>query len=756
MPFDGLTSLMDAVADLASALRAEAEETDERRALLCHGGRDDCEAAAREALDAAGVDWNDVSLVSSRRALPCERVGPKHADRLLGTTREAVVVDAHDTCRPNALGQVAGAVDGGGLLVYLAPPLDEWRAADCAFHRSLAVPPHGVGEVTARYHERFARLARTHRGVAVVDAGAGRVERDGLTDPAPRLPGESPGLPAEHAFPAAAYEACLTADQVEAVREFEALRTGPRALVVEADRGRGKSSAAGLAAACFAAAGESVLVTAPSFAGARPLFERAAALLDALGALRERDERRLRADAGEVAFALPPEAAARAGDEDVDVLVVDEAAALPVRLLEETLAAPRVAYVTTVHGYEGAGRGFDVRFRDRLAESDRDVTDVALRAPVRYAEGDPVESWAFHALLLDARPPVDELVADATPEAASFDRLPAADLAADENLLRASFGLLVAAHYRTEPNDLVRLLDAPNVSVRALRIDGHVASVALLAGEGGLDAATRREMYEGGRVAGNMLPDVLASQLRDEAAAALRGVRVLRIATHHAARSRGLGSRLLGEVAGDVDASWLGVGFGATPELLSFWDGNGFDAVHLSTTRNDASGEYSAMMLRPLDGDGRALRDRHAAWFADRVGAVLGDTLSDLDADVTRAALRACGADVEVDLDDRGWRLVAGAAYGPALYDVDPRPFRALARKHLVDPADPDLLAAREERLLVRKVLQAADWERVAAELDYHSRGECMRSLGDAYRPLVDAYGSAAADEEAARYREKD
>ncbi|MCO8268920.1 GNAT family N-acetyltransferase, partial [Haloferax sp. AB510] len=269
-----------------------------------------------------------------------------------------------------------------------------------------------------------------------------------------------------------------------------------------------------------------------------------------------------------------------------------------------------------------------------------EVTDARLDDPIRYAAGDPVESWTFRALLLDARPPVDQLVADATPESASYRALSPDDLLADEHLLREAFGLLVLAHYRTEPDDLARLLDAPNLTLRALTHEGRVVSVALLAREGGLGPDTRRHMYDGGRIRGNMLPDVFTSQLRDEDAGVPVGYRVMRIATHHAVRSSGLGSRLLSairdEFAGDAD--YLGVGFGATPELLSFWRDNGYGTVHLSTTRNDTSGEYSALMMRPLSPAGRDLRNRHAAWFLGRVGDVLGDALSDLDADVARAA----------------------------------------------------------------------------------------------------------------------
>jgi len=162
-------------------------------------------------------------------------------------------------------------------------------------------------------------------------------------------------------------------------------------------------------------------------------------------------------------------------------VIVDEAAALPVRLLEGFLDAPAVAFCTTVHGYEGAGRGFAIRFKERLRASPFAVRDVRLDEPIRYARNDPVEAWASRALLLDARPAVDEAVAGSAVGDATYRRLTPDELLADEALLREAFGLLVAAHYRTEPNDLARLLDAPNLAARALVAEGRVVAVALLA-----------------------------------------------------------------------------------------------------------------------------------------------------------------------------------------------------------------------------------------------------------------------------------
>jgi tRNA(Met) cytidine acetyltransferase len=89
------------------------------------------------------------------------------------------------------------------------------------------------------------------------------------------------------------------------------------------------------------------------------------------------------------------------------------------------------------------------------------------------------------------------------------------------------------------------------------------------------------------------------------------------------------------------------------------------------------------------------------------------------------------------------------------MYSVDPAPFRRLARHHLV-AGDADLLAAQEERLVVAKLLQARPWDAVADSLDFHSTSQAMRALGDALRPLVDAYGTTAAREELARFTDED
>ncbi|MEZ3143208.1 tRNA(Met) cytidine acetyltransferase TmcA [Halobaculum sp. MBLA0143] len=755
---------MTEIAAAVAALRREARATDGRRLLAVVGeSHETCRAVADTATDLAVVSGDDSHDILAESVETYERQPAPHAGRLMGTTHETVVYDGVDEFSPDAVGRTVGAVAGGGLYVLLLPT--DWTDRTDDFRASLAVPPFDAADPTNAFRERVLETF-DHPGVAVYDADEGRLRRDGLTGrerPPPRSDGT---LPADPGFPLAAYEACRTADQGRSLRALERLREPETAVVVEADRGRGKSTVAGLAAGALAAAGSEVVVTAPTRSNAATLLQRATELTGTLGA-RSGTEPLVTAAGGRVAYVPPTEVADRA--DDADAVFVDEAAGLPVATLSATLAADRAAFVTTVHGYEGAGRGFSVRFRDRLADARHTVTETRPTEPIRHAPGDPLESWSFRALALDARPAVDQLLADASLADATYRRLSTDRLRTDDHLLREVFGLLVVAHYRTEPTDLARLLDAPNLSVHALLVSGHVAAVALVAREGGLSERRRRELFDGGRIHGNMVPDLLGGQLRDPDAARPVGYRVVRVATHGVLRRSGFGSRLLSAVETDLadgadrpgfaPADYFSSGFGASPGVVDFWRQNGYRTVHLSTTRNDTSGEHSAVVVRPVTDAGRAFAARHGQGFRDRVAGVLSDGLSDLSPDVVRATLRACGADPEplLELTDYEWRVVVGAGTGPTGYGVAPDPFRRLAVAWFLDTDAPgdtpaDDIDARRERLLVRKVLQGHAWDDVTEELGFVSTGECMRTLGETVTALVDRFGGDRAARERARY----
>ncbi|MFB6109694.1 MAG: tRNA(Met) cytidine acetyltransferase TmcA [Halodesulfurarchaeum sp.] len=746
---------------VAAKLAREARAHDERRVLVIAGAAEsagDPLAAAKRALDAAEIPLTETTLVGPEAGMACEHLTPARAGSLLGTTRSAVVLDCRDACRPNTLGTVVGAVDGGGLLVLLTPTLDAWPDRRDGFDEGLAVPPDTLADVTGHFRERLVRTLRTHPGIAIVDLGAagdGAVRRDGLTHAAPRRPPEPITEPAE-SVPDELLEACLTQDQVDAAGDLLALPDGPAAAVLAADRGRGKSSVAGLVAAWYAHRGETIVVTGPQERAATAFFDRVAELLDRLGTLEAGGSEPTRhfetTSGGSIRFVPASDLSGQL--DSADAVFVEEAAALPVGTLESTLSVDRLVFITTLHGYEGSGRGFAVRFRDRLEAARHAVREISLADPIRYAGGDPVEVWATRALLLGASPVPDSVVAEATPERVTDEHLTTSELVADEALLGEVFGLLVTAHYRTEPDDLARMLDGSNLAVWVLRQNGHVVAVALLAREGGLPAGTRESVYRGQRIRGNMLPDVLMSQLRDESAGAPVGLRVVRIATHHAVRSRGLGSHLLDRIREEFApiVDWIGSGFGATPELVRFWRENGYRPVHLSTGRNDRSGEHSVLMLRGTSPAGDRLAAAHGRWFAARIGGNCADSLAAVDPAVIRATLDATARPPPLSLSPHQWRVIVGAAFGPGLYSVDPAPFRSLVVHGLIDGNAS--LSDRAAHLLIEGVLQLRGWDRVAADLDFASRTAAMRALGEALQPLVETYGPPEAQRERRRFED--
>ncbi len=758
--------------DIAAQLRREATAANERRMLVVSGSPEQTRASAIEALRAADIPFDEAvsvggDIVQSDPALT--QVPAEQYRRLLGSTWEAAIVNCHDRCEPNVLGGVTGTVAGGGLLILCTPPFEQWVGQRDSFDETLAVPPYSVTDVGNAFRTRLVETLTAHRGIAIVDAESGTVRKQGLTNPQPRLDTETLEPPSDRSFPDWAYTACLTGDQQEALLALEGLTVDETAIVVEADRGRGKSSVAGIASAALAKDGADVLVTAPERTHVAVLFERAAASLEssvdmdiaASDSLVDTDIRL--PDGGQIRYE-PPHRAESLPD-DPDCVIVDEAAGIPVGTLTGLLSCDRLAFLTTVHGYEGTGRGFAVRFRERLDESRHTVTDVVLSEPVRYAPADPVELWSFRALCLYGRPPAGPAIADATSESVTFRTLSSGELTQNEQLLQEVFGLLVLAHYHTEPNDLARLLDAPNVSVHALLFEGHPVSVALVAEEGGLSDEVCAAMYEGERVRGNLIPDLLASQLRDESAPTYHGRRILRIATHESLRSHGFGSQLLAELreraVGDspITTDWLGVSFGATPRLVSFWAENGYRTIHLSTSQNDRSGEHSALMIDPLTEQGHQLLSRHTDWFFRRFPATLVESLSGENPDTIRAVCRATEGQYEPNLSPFEWKILTGIGNGAAIFETAPEPIRQLSLQYLTDAHFNTAghherpLSATEERLLVMKSLQARPWDTVREELKYDSTAAVMRSLGSAVDTLVTEYGDPTIQTDRERLR---
>ena len=72
-----------------------------------------------------------------------------------------------------------------------------------------------------------------------------------------------------------------------------------------------------------------------------------------------------------------------------DLVVVDEAASLPVFMLTRILdKGVPIVFSTTLHGYEGAGMGFSIMFRKELKRRYQDWLEIELAQPVRWSSAD--------------------------------------------------------------------------------------------------------------------------------------------------------------------------------------------------------------------------------------------------------------------------------------------------------------------------------------------------------------------------------
>lgn len=711
-------------------------EPQHRRLWVLAGSRQWATEAARRYLDGGAAFWIGDPVLPGVAGCTAGQ-----SRRLLGSEIDVLVFDAHAGFDPEAFGAAVGAVRGGGRVVLLTPPLAQWPDFPDPEQLRIAVHPYSAADVSGRYLRRLAGLVRADTALHLIEEGMA------LSPPAPLPP------------PPPAAEGGGSTDQAAAVTAILEVAHGHRhrPLVLTSDRGRGKSAALGIAAAQLLQAGMThIVVTAPRPAAAATVFAHAARLLPGAGQRHGRlmwDGRLLEFVAPDALLLQPLPAG---------LLLVDEAAAIPTPLLERMLDHyARIVFATTVHGYEGTGRGFAVRFHGVLGRRTPGWRALRLETPIRWAAGDPVERFTFRVLLLDAAPVDDAAAAALQPAQCSIERLDRDQLAADEAALSQLFGLLVLAHYRTSPLDLRHLLDGPNVTVWAMRCNGAVVATALTVREGGFTPELARTVYEGRRrPRGHLIPQSLAVHSGFEQAPLLHGERVMRIAVHPVLQRKGLGTRLLqaiAEWAQRQGCDHLGASFGATPDLLGFWGRLGLQPVRLGLTREAASGTHSVIVMRPLSAAGDAFYEAVRHRFRAHLPAFIADAVPDVAAELAAALLHDAALEPEQycsAMEAQDWRDVMSFAFGRRGYESCLVSLRKLVTAWCSDEVAWCTLALAQRALLFDKVVRRFDWSELIAQHGLAGRAAAEDALRAALRPLLAVSTENTVREELARYGE--
>ena len=357
-------------------------------------------------------------------------------------------------------------------------------------------------------------------------------------------------------------------------------------LIVTAKRGRGKSALAGLFAKQQVAQNQPVILTAPNKSAVNIFNEFAGA---------------------DITFMSPDELSQHLSEAPQQFadhwLFVDEAAMIPLDILFRlTNAFKRVVLTTTIHSYEGTGRGFLLKF---MAKTDRTLRHFELFTPLRWQADDKLEAFIDDLLLCDCedrlpQPPYDGGLAEQI-QISHCERIP-------HDQIESVYGLLTLAHYRTSPLDLRRLLDAPQQQFYLAHARDSLLGCVWAVPEGGLaDKTLIRQIRRGERrPRGNLVAQMLCFQAGLEEACELRSLRISRIAVQPNWQQQGLGQRLITQMKQQGAVDFLSVSFGYTPELLAFWQKCGFILVHFSESKEASSGCYSVVALSPLSKEGRA------------------------------------------------------------------------------------------------------------------------------------------------------
>jgi len=384
-----------------------------------------------------------------------------------------------------------------------------------------------------------------------------------------------------------------TVDQAKAVMEFIdaiAEKTLRSTVTLTAGRGRGKSAALGIAVAAAVAHGYSnIFITSPSPENLKTLFEFIFKGFDALNYSDHLDydiiqstnpafnkaivRVNIHRQHRQTIQYIQPQDAHVLGQ--AELVVIDEAAAIPLPLVRKLLGPYLVFMASTINGYEGTGRSLSLKLIQQLREQSsgamkptegettdrsgkatkaegvayggRALRETTLSEPIRYAPGDPVEAWLNKLLCLDATLPSNRVGVNGTPDPAKCD-LYAVNRdtlfsyhPVSERFLQKMMALYVASHYKNSPNDLQLMSDAPAHQLFVLLPPTEEGNKQLpeplvviqVAMEGQISRqSVMNALSRGKREGGDLIPWLVSQQFQDEEFAGLSGARVVRIATN--------------------------------------------------------------------------------------------------------------------------------------------------------------------------------------------------------------------------------
>ncbi|XP_077178242.1 RNA cytidine acetyltransferase isoform X1 [Paroedura picta] len=534
--------------------------------------------------------------------------------KILGNTFGMCVLQDFEAVTPNLLARTVETVEGGGIVAILLRTMNSLKqlyTMTMDVHSRYRTEAHQ--DVVGRFNERFILSLASCKTCMVVDDQLNilpvsshvanivpvppRSQEDNLSPQDMELKELKESL--QDTQPVGVLvETCKTLDQAKALLKFiEAIseKTLRSTVALTASRGRGKSAALGLAIAGAVAFGYSnIFVTSPSPDNLHTLFEFVFKGFDALQYQEHLDYEIIQSLNPEFNKAvirvnvfrehrqtiqyIHPADAVKLGQ--AELVVIDEAAAIPLPLVKNLLGPYLVFMASTINGYEGTGRSLSLKLIQQLRQQSvqtqasvtaenkttttaklsavRTLHEVSLQESIRYAPGDPVEKWLNDLLCLDCLNITRIISGCPLPETCDLYYVNRDTLfcyhRASEAFLQRLMALYVASHYKNSPNDLQLLSDAPAHHLFCLLPPvpptqnslPEVLAVVQVCLEGEISRQSiMNSLSRGKKASGDLIPWTISEQFQDPDFGGLSGGRVVRIAVHPDYQGMGYGSRAL-------------------------------------------------------------------------------------------------------------------------------------------------------------------------------------------------------------------
>lgn len=541
----------------------------------------ECDATYQQLLpllvNASPVGAIGVNLKPQALGANATYIKPQQAKQMLGQTRGLLVYRAVDEFNVSAFSALCGTVVGGSFAVLIVPANTDWP-----LHHDQQCRDYGCRHVS--------------QGQAFRSWWQGQWQySDGVGYLTVAAQSQASSNDVPESGPSIATDIVLNQQQkMVHDRVQELVTSGPQVLWISGARGRGKSVAIARAITALQGKGQRCLLTASANHNSR-IVNQTDCPFQAVDAL-------LAAPQG-----------------DVDILFVEEAASMPLFLLQRLLRRfNKVVLVSTIDGYEGTGQGLLLKLPPMLEDLGRDWQRIDLQQPLRWQANDQLEALIEASFLPRQLVAIDQAI-DIQQLKQRIVR--GADLVADSKLLQQAYTLLALAHYQTTPQDLRLMLDHPDMMVY-LHVDEttqRLYGILCVLTEGQLEADLAQAIAAGKRrVKGHLLPQVLAQQAGIAVMAERAIWRVQRIAVHPQLQGQGLGSLMLQQLtraAEQRQVDYLGSSFAAEPAVVNFWLQAGFVPVWAGLRLDAASGLPSLQVLQRVSGPRAELHSLRQHWY---------------------------------------------------------------------------------------------------------------------------------------------